>query len=468
MPWRYFLLALLLPAITNGQDFTYETNTDGLTLTSYLGTNTSITLPDTIDGVTVTAVGDYAFQYGNFTSLTIPSGVSSIGTGSFANCTNLTEVHLTHGLTSIGVAAFDGCSKLLDINIPASVTNMEAAFSNALPDSQAGALLNIVVDADNASYVSTDGIVFSADQTQLVQYPCGRQGSYTVPSLVTKTGYASFSGCTLTNVIFPEGLTNIGSASFYKSPITQVLIPATVTTLELGAFQQSALSSVQFATNNQLTDMQGGIFNGCTNLTTIQLPVTVTNLGNLCFAYSGIQTITLPPNITSLNATFLGCQSLTNVQLPAQLWAVSYQLFNGCTALQQLVIPPNVTYCSPRAFTGCANLTQIMFTGNAPWVAYPLILPEECQATIYYLPTGNGWTNTFMGRQSLLWNPALTLDKNSQTIQILGTATIPYTLESTEDLAGIWHDIQIGTLTNGAATIHDQMQAKQAYYRVKF
>ena len=72
---------------------------------------TSLTLPSC-----VTSIGDFAFKgCSGLTSLTIPSGVTSIGDWAFEGCSGLTSLTIPSGVTSIGDRAFEGCSGLTSI-----------------------------------------------------------------------------------------------------------------------------------------------------------------------------------------------------------------------------------------------------------------------------------------------------------------------------------------------------------------
>ena len=83
---------------------------------------TSITIPDG-----VTSIGTYAFNncY-SLTSVTIPDGVTSIGTYAFNNCHTLTSITIPDGVTTIGNYAFSNCYTLTSITIPDGVTSIGA------------------------------------------------------------------------------------------------------------------------------------------------------------------------------------------------------------------------------------------------------------------------------------------------------------------------------------------------------
>ena len=88
------LLLLTLPTVVQAQ-FNFTTNNNGtITITGYIGSGGAVTIPDTINGLPVTSIGDYAFFGNSLTSITIPNGIISIGVSAFDNCFNLTSVVL--------------------------------------------------------------------------------------------------------------------------------------------------------------------------------------------------------------------------------------------------------------------------------------------------------------------------------------------------------------------------------------
>ncbi len=107
-------------------DFEYEIYDNGTAqITGYKGSNAELEIPDTLDGYTVTVIGDWAFKnYTSLKSITIPDSVTSINSGAFDGCTSLKSVTIGNGVTNIGEWAFHNCTSLKSIKIPKSVTNI--------------------------------------------------------------------------------------------------------------------------------------------------------------------------------------------------------------------------------------------------------------------------------------------------------------------------------------------------------
>ena len=130
---RFVVITITLGSVMAGaQDFTYTNNNGAITITGYTGPGGVVTIPDTINGVPVTSIGDRAFWYNNnVTSITISSGVKGIGDYAFDYCTSLTNTTIPNSVTSIGDYAFDNCTNLTTMDLPNTVTSIESyAFNN--------------------------------------------------------------------------------------------------------------------------------------------------------------------------------------------------------------------------------------------------------------------------------------------------------------------------------------------------
>ena len=110
-----FCVSFLLTAQDTSQ-FQYITNNDStITLTKFTGSNGWIVIPDTINGHTVTEIGDSAFYSSGVGSVSIPDTITSIGNSAFAECGGLYRVIIPRTVTSIGNGAFFGCNQLAEV-----------------------------------------------------------------------------------------------------------------------------------------------------------------------------------------------------------------------------------------------------------------------------------------------------------------------------------------------------------------
>jgi hypothetical protein len=121
---RFAIADVEVEAFTPSNDFIYIITNNTITITGYAGTNTTVIIPDTINGLPVTSIGNYAFENEtSVTSVTIPGSVTSIGPCAFLG-SGLTSATIGGGVTNIGVAAFAYCSSLTNVTIPGSVASI--------------------------------------------------------------------------------------------------------------------------------------------------------------------------------------------------------------------------------------------------------------------------------------------------------------------------------------------------------
>jgi hypothetical protein len=217
-------------------DFNYTFVDGAVAITKYNGVGGDVTIPDTIGGKPVVAIGDSAFMFCKvLTGIIIPDGVHSIGYSAFFMCSNLTSLVIGNGVTNIVGSAFASCSNLASVDIPSSVmkvgtyafadctslTNLTISTGVSSIDEKAFVgctkLTAIEVDTQNANYSSNDGVLFDKSQSTLIQCPAGRIGNYVIPGTVSAIGISAFDSCWgLTNVTVPSSVTNIGDSAFLK------------------------------------------------------------------------------------------------------------------------------------------------------------------------------------------------------------------------------------------------------------
>ena len=163
-----FISLVMLLSITAGLNLTVNAET----LTGKCGENVTYSLDTSTGELVISGTGDmtdyslyiYAPWHSNSSSIktvTISSGVTSIGNDAFSDCTSLTSVTIPNSVTSIGDYAFSECSSLTSVTIPDNVTSIgENAF-----------------------------------------YDCNNLTSVTIPNSVTSIGESAFDGTAYYNDI---------------------------------------------------------------------------------------------------------------------------------------------------------------------------------------------------------------------------------------------------------------------------
>ncbi len=407
------------------------------------------------------AMADYPYEASvpwyperaRITQVSLPEGLSNIGTYTFYECSSLASITIPDSVTSIGDSAFFDCGSLTRITIPESVTNIgESAFS------WCSSLTSITIP-DGVTSINFG--TFSG---------CSNLTSITIPDGVTSIGGSAFSRCSsLTSIIIPDGVTSIGNYAFYRcSSLTSITIPDGVTSIDTYAFEGcSSLTSITIP--DSVTSIGDRIFYGCSNLTSIAIPDGVSNIGNYVFygcnslasitipggvtnignyafyGCSSLTSITIPDSVTSIgHCAFEGCSSLTNITIPDGVTSVGYQTFSGCISLASITIPDGVTSIGSHAFSWCRNLTSITIPGGVTSISYRTFY--ECSSlTSIAIPDGvrTIQSNAFMYCSNLaivILPGSLTNIDNSVFVSCDRLADIYY--RGTEQM---WSQIEIGT-----------------------
>jgi len=192
----------------NADPLTYEVVGDTATIKDCKETASgALAIPPNYNGKPVTSIGSWAFwKCTNLTSVTIPDSVTSIGNFTFHSCSDLRSVTIGNSVTHIMAGAFFRCSSLTGVSIPDSVTNIDiGAFVGC------SSLTSIEAGKGNAQYSSEDGVLFDKYKTELVLFPAGKSGHYTIPDSITSIGDTAFYDCSsLADVTIPDSVTNIG------------------------------------------------------------------------------------------------------------------------------------------------------------------------------------------------------------------------------------------------------------------
>lgn len=163
--------------------------------------------------------------------IVIEEGITKVGYCEFSTYLDVESVTLPDSLTEIGEGAFANCISLNVLEIPGGVTRIER------PADETVFIGHYKVDENNQYYTTDEfGVLFNKDKTKLLHCP-RTLTSYQIPNSVTEIGCSAFQGVRLTSVIIPDGVTTIGGFSFFSClQLMDIEIPASVTSIGEDAF----------------------------------------------------------------------------------------------------------------------------------------------------------------------------------------------------------------------------------------
>ena len=149
------------------------------------------------------------------------------------------------------------------------------------------------------------------------------------------------------------------------SSLTSLTIPSSVTSIGFSAFSGcSGLTSLTIPSS--VTSIGSSAFSGCSGLTSLTIPSSVTSISSGAFeGCSGLTSFTIPSSVTSIGSgAFLGCSGLTSLTIPSSVTSIDYSAFSGCSGLTSLTIPSSVTRIGQSAFEGCSGLTSLTISSS--------------------------------------------------------------------------------------------------------
>lgn len=243
----------------------------------------------------LTEIKEDAFAGNGFTSITLPEGLTTIGTSGISSCLSLVEVNLPSTLTTLGSYAFRQCRRLV-LTVPSSVTSIANNAFDWLP---------------NVFYNGTaTGSPWGAKAIN------GYQEGWLVYESSAKTKLCACDVDAYGEIIIPESVTEIGDDAFANAnKITSVALPSHLT--KIGQYAFDYCSKMEMFTS---------------------WPSTLTSIGNSAFrGCSAFTSFTMPTGVTQLSTDLLEwCSNITWVHLHSGVKSVGYEAFYGCKKLKTI------------------------------------------------------------------------------------------------------------------------------------
>ncbi|MBQ7794116.1 MAG: leucine-rich repeat protein [Clostridia bacterium] len=336
------------------QQYSYTVSNGEATITGLLGfesdngvVNTNLSIPYSINGYKVTAIGEKAFyENDGITSVAIPYGVKEIDDYAFYLCTGINSITGGENITAIGKSAFDTCKSITNFKLPNGVVTIgDSAFSCcdsltsiAIPDS--------VTTIGSYAFHECDGL---------------REVS--VGKNLTSVGGTLFGRCdNLESVTLANGIKTIGYRMFYACPkLTDITIPDSVTTIEMGAFGDCVGLTEMKIPDNVVTIGENA-FEGCTGITDITIPDSVKTIGQYAFYRSGLKSIAIGKSVNTIgHSAFSNCKSLTSIEIPSGVTSIGHNVFDYCYNLSNITVSgENANYTDIDGVLYDKNITTLI------------------------------------------------------------------------------------------------------------
>ncbi len=287
----------------------------------------------------VTSIGSRVFnEFEPLYSFTIPSSVTSIAVDAFSGCR---PAYIKVNSENKKYDSRNNCNALIET---ATNTLIKGSFNTVIPygvkSIMDGAFYNLSMKSITipSSVISIGKNAFALCGPQIIKVESGNEyydSRNNCNAIIEKSSNTLIAGCK--NTIIPDGVLTIGDYAFSCCDLTSINIPQTVTTIGDNAFQY------------------------CSSLTSITIPSTVTSIGNNAFyGCSSLTSVTIPNSVTSISeSAFSGCSGLTSVTIPNSVTSIGNHAFYGC-GLTSITIPNSVTSIGVSGFAGCSALTSVI------------------------------------------------------------------------------------------------------------
>lgn len=430
----------------------------------------AVTIPEKLDGYTVSVIGDYAFAWlREITRVTVPSGVTSINSGAFNGCSKLNYISLPDSLMYIKDCAFQNCDALTSVTISDNVLSLgNRVFygCDSLSKVTFGAKVSVLgnyifegcpklssfsVSSSNSYLKVSNGALING--YKLVAYPPAKATTnYTLPSGITSVERGAFSGCKNLKTVSVSN--NVVEISYYAfedcTNLTSVSLPQNVKTIKGGAFRNC--SSLKTIDTSKVQYLGYSAFESCSSLASVN----ISNISHWDYSVfsrcTSITSISIPNKVSEIPSwAFYGCSSLKTITVPNTIKSVGSSAFYNCTSLSSFSLPTGITEIGSSAFDKTAY-----YNNSSNWSSNGLLYKGN------YLLSGDKATGDVSVKDGCVLiagdafdsNKSITSVKVSDSVKYIGVSAFG----SCSELTDIELGEQVTTIGNYAFSHCDKLK----------
>lgn len=152
--------------------------------------------------------------------------------------------------------------------------------------------------------------------------------------------------------------------------LTSINIPLSVTSIGDNALSSTSLENVNIPSS--VTSIGRYAFYHCRHLKSVNIPSSVTEIGKCAFREcDSLTSVNIPSSVTEIGEyAFQWCESLKNINIPSSVTEIKEGTFSECKSLEKINIPSSVTEIEKYAFSDCSSLESIKIPSNVTKIGY--------------------------------------------------------------------------------------------------
>ena len=216
--------------------------------------------------------------------------------------------------------------------------------------------------------------VVNSGTTQDCTWTLDSDGVLTISGNGEMGNYNAPWGTSIKKVVIENGVTNIGGWVFYGcTSLTSVTIPDSVTSIGYRAFENTAYYNNESNWDNGILYIGNNLIKAKENVSgSVEIKQGTKVIADEAFSYcSSLTSVTVPDSVTSIGSyAFSYCSSLTSVTIGNGVTRIGYSTFKDCTSLTSITIPDGVTKINDYTFSGCTSLASVTIPDSVASIGY--------------------------------------------------------------------------------------------------